>query len=43
VSSEFAALFQAHRHNASSLTAWDEVAAFLALTLLTRFIGSAFA
>ena len=39
----FAALFQSHRYNAAFLTAWDEMAAFLALALLTRCIGSAFA
>jgi hypothetical protein len=38
----FAALLQSHRYNAAFLTAWDEMAAFLALALLTRIIGSVF-
>ena len=39
----FAALFQGHRYNAAFLTAWDEMAAFLALAVLTRTIGSVIA
>jgi hypothetical protein len=31
-----AALFQQQKYNAKFLTAWDEMAAFLALALLTR-------
>ena len=33
------ALFQRHKHNASFLTAWDEMAAFLGLALLTRLVA----
>ena len=34
----FAALFQHHKYNAAFLTAWDEMAAFLALAVLMRVV-----
>jgi hypothetical protein len=36
--SALAALLQRHRHNAASLTAWDETAAFLGLATLTHLL-----
>jgi hypothetical protein len=37
----FAALLQHHKQNAVFLTAWDEMAAFLALAVLMRLVGAA--